>query len=216
MELTDLRAQLEEDLNWRLAELTVLKNAARNASERDSEQALSKTLIVMLYANFEGFCKFALKLYLRFVQSEGNMIGELSFPLVSLSLFPEFCALWKLGEKDPDKERIAAFLAKYPVLETSLLSMDPDKIVKSGNLNARELTVLLGLVGLDASFSLNYEAALNNLLNRRGGIAHGDRETKMLTLKAYEALESDTVAAMKDVLLVVFRGARDRTFIRTA
>ncbi len=52
--------QLEEDLDWRIAELGILKTqvvSARKGSDR--YQVMLRALWAMLYAHYEGFCKFA-------------------------------------------------------------------------------------------------------------------------------------------------------------
>jgi len=68
--------ELEQDLNWREAELASLKVLVAEATAGTvSHQALLRALWAMLYAHYEGFCKF----------SHGT-------PFLTTCRLPELCA----------------------------------------------------------------------------------------------------------------------------
>ncbi|MBR8826692.1 MAG: hypothetical protein DSM107014_02110 [Gomphosphaeria aponina SAG 52.96 = DSM 107014] len=55
--------KIEQELDWRERELTSMKILVITTKNNSTKQAL-RSLIVMLYAHYEGFCKFAWDLYL--------------------------------------------------------------------------------------------------------------------------------------------------------
>ena len=52
-DILEFRSDMEESLSWRVNEIVTLKNLLRE----DNRVPVVKTLIVMLYAHFEGFFK---------------------------------------------------------------------------------------------------------------------------------------------------------------
>lgn len=52
--------QLEDDLDWRQAELASLKSQVIKATNGSvMHQVLLRAMWALLYAHYEGFCKFA-------------------------------------------------------------------------------------------------------------------------------------------------------------
>ena len=62
----ELRTQLELELAWRQEELAFLQNQINYVCDEKRDQ-YRKSLILMLYAHFEGFVKIALQTYLQFL-----------------------------------------------------------------------------------------------------------------------------------------------------
>lgn len=216
MELDDFRAQLENDLVWRRSELSVLKSVARTAPDQTTQDTVVKTLILMLYASFEGFCKFGLKLYLEYVMAVLPSNRDLRHHLQALSVFPSVKSLWKVGEKDPELARLPPFLSNQHTWERELFRVNPDEWIRSGNLNAKELSRLLVMVGIDPSVVVSYEPSLHNLLARRTVIAHGEAGQRPLTLADYLHLETEVYQAQGDILRSIYSAASDWSFLVTA
>ena len=63
--MRSLAKVLEQDLDWRTLELFKLKTQVLSAKPGVPDRGPSlRALLAMLYAHFEGFCKFAVQLYL--------------------------------------------------------------------------------------------------------------------------------------------------------
>jgi hypothetical protein len=64
--MNDWANQIEENLDWRQGELASIK-ILLSTIDRESVRykALLRSLVVLLYAHYEGFCKFAWELYHR-------------------------------------------------------------------------------------------------------------------------------------------------------
>jgi hypothetical protein len=57
MNLADIRAELEDELQWRLEELRLLKNQLADLRTEQQRDRFRRVLVIMLYAHFEGFWK---------------------------------------------------------------------------------------------------------------------------------------------------------------
>ena len=89
--MSDWSAQLEEDLRWREAELASLKlliiESPRNSTR---ERTLLRALWALLYAHYEGFCKFAWDFYLDSLQQRELKRRACRAEIATLSLRGEF------------------------------------------------------------------------------------------------------------------------------
>ena len=68
----DFRGELYREHEWRFDEVRALKNAIAR-EPRESRDNLRKSIVILLYAHFEGFCIFALQHYL-------NALNQLRLP----------------------------------------------------------------------------------------------------------------------------------------
>src|SRR4028118_1366781 len=102
--------ELEDDLNWRETELAILKQQAVLASkDSDRYRVLLRAMWALLYAHYEGFCKFAWDLYLEELQKAGVKRKNCKDEIAKLSLQKKFKALkgnlspenlWNFGQTD--------------------------------------------------------------------------------------------------------------------
>src|SRR6266403_2500607 len=125
--MSDWAGQIESDLNWREGEIASLKLlAASFPTDSNRQRALLRALWTMLYAHYEGFCKFCWDLLLTAIETEGPARKELREPIAKFSLRKVFKtmrgnfsdeALWDFFHRD-----LAAHLAApatFPIkLET--------------------------------------------------------------------------------------------------
>lgn len=108
----DVRANLEEDLSWRWDEIRHIKNAFTDYLGGMDKDFPVKTLIVILYAHFEGFTKNALSFYSDFINNKGLKCREVNNNLSALALKPVF-------ESYENPEKNLPFLKKiYPMTTT--------------------------------------------------------------------------------------------------
>jgi hypothetical protein len=85
MNIEDIRAELESDFRWRQGELLFLQNQGASLAEAEQE-TFRRAVVVLLYAHFEGFCKFALLVYVNEVNKAQVKCHEASYALAAASL----------------------------------------------------------------------------------------------------------------------------------
>ncbi len=65
-EINDIRVMIERDIKWRQDEISFLSNLINNiegSNKDDLKKIYRKTLVITLYAHFEGYFKYAFEVY---------------------------------------------------------------------------------------------------------------------------------------------------------
>jgi hypothetical protein len=78
MNLPDLSAQLESELAWRQDEIRFFQNRGTILLKADEQDQYRRAVVLVLYAHFEGFCKFAFDLYRTAINGEQIACSEAS------------------------------------------------------------------------------------------------------------------------------------------
>src|SRR5256885_12430645 len=71
MNLADLRAELEANQAWRRDEIRFFQNQLTWINAEEKQSQFRRALVLILYAHFEGFCKFALQAYAAEINRSG-------------------------------------------------------------------------------------------------------------------------------------------------
>ena len=87
-DILEFRSDMEESLSWRVNEIVTLKNLLRE----DNRVPVVKTLIVMLYAHFEGFFKDCLECYIKYINSTELPLNRFNNSIITASLNREYAA----------------------------------------------------------------------------------------------------------------------------
>lgn len=187
---------LNEDLGWRRIELSALRQSLHSASRTNpdspSTRALSRAMVAMCYAHWEGFSKNALASYGKLVVRRKPSISMANEGLV----VQHMRRLLKRMESGDQSARIS--LSRIARGEPGQ-RLDVDKAIFSdtkGNLRYATLQELfhLGCLPID-QFELKANLIDKHLCDQRNAIAHG-RETSVsaddaiqLCAKAIELIE---------------------------
>lgn len=207
MKLTKFEELLAEDLGWRSKEVSTLILLA----DTNKENVILKSVILVLYAHWEGFVKSSCKYYLIYVNGRGHKINELThnFQAISLkglinrcfdskntlTLANEIKFMHKYNEENPKYNGIVDIRNEHE--KTIIDTRD--------NLNPNVLKNILTVVGLH--YNSQYEAKgqyINSfLVGKRNKIGHGskhdeDQEFK-LEISAVKKLRDDIFAIMENI-----------------
>lgn len=224
MNLDDLRTELEGALTWRIVEYTSLKNLLK---VQGNKIPVIKTLIVMLYAHFEGFVKDSLELYVEYINSTGKELSCFINSIVVASLHKTFnsyedknrkCKLFKNDAPVEDylhtffrrKEFSDAFTTDYLRLKVKIGS---DVINTKSNLAYRVLQENLYKLGLDYNFFHDRNVEIDRLLNLRNSVAHGSQKEPIDFIE-YNKLEKTILKNMEELLVFVYDAAKDCIFLK--
>ncbi len=163
--------EIERDLEWREAELAILKIllADENLGERE-KLVLFRAGWALLYAHYEGFCKFALTVYYDAIRSLGKCYKDLPLKMQALALdkqmkvvrgLPTVELLSKIANFDID---ILHKKAEFPDVDTE------------SNLWPSVLQVLLDGAEILLPSLAMHNRSIYTLVSRRNKIAHGERD----------------------------------------
>lgn len=163
--------EIERDLDWREAELAILKITLANEHLSDREKlVLFRAGWALLYAHYEGFCKFALTVYFDTIRRSGKCHKDLPPKMQALALDKHMKAVRSLPTPDLISQ-IATFEADY-----MNRSAEFPEVETESNLWPSTLEKLLDGAEISlASLDMN-NRSIATLVSRRNKIAHGERD----------------------------------------
>lgn len=213
LDLAELRAEMEAELEWREREMRQLRNQLTLLPSEDLRKIARKALVVMLYAHFEGGSKALLSIYVNRINSLGLCVGQVASHIGAASLADVFKAL-----RDPNKKcrefarslpndtalhrfaRDREFIEVVWKIAQRSVRIDADEVVDTeSNLKPVVLKKILFRLGLDPEIAQPWESAMNMLLNRRNDVAHGTAKAG-LDEKEYEKLEQAVSSVVNGIM----------------
>jgi hypothetical protein len=213
----ELRAQLEEDLAWRLDELRHLRNDLLGNVEPDNWPVSAiRAILVMQYAHLEGFTRNAFSLYVTAINARRLHSMDLHTNLFASALIPEFDALrLGSGEQESEDGRLTrrarsqvSFIQRFRQLSQGILSIDPDAAVSMEmNFGTDVLRRTLYRLGIpETEVSKSYYQSLEFVRRARNDIAHGSRRER-IPPGLFEAHRSKCEQFMKDLARLITTAA---------
>ncbi|MFF0091391.1 MAE_28990/MAE_18760 family HEPN-like nuclease [Streptomyces canus] len=216
MNVAELRAQLEEDLTWRLDELRHLRNRLLGSdSESDWAASSLRAILVMQYAHLEGFTRNAFALYVTVINSHQVKAAQLKPQLLAAALGVEFDALRKnRGENDNEDEEEGkltrrarnhvSFLQRLQELTSGHLEIAADTAISMEmNLGRDVLRRCLYMLAIPMDeVSRAQYSSIEFVKNARNDIAHGSRKERIST----DMFKAHTVKCeqfMKDLARII-------------
>lgn len=229
MNIDTLRAEMEEDLAWRMDEIRFFQNTCAAIASIDGQQRFRKALLVLLYANLEGFAKLVFSTYVSAVNAEAVACRDASLAIAAASLADVFRYLRdgngrvpgykKLGL--PDDAQLQKFARDREFLSQALELMQrpvaiPDKVTSTeANLGRDVLRKILYRLGLPHEDFKDIEPDLERLRVLRNNVAHGDAK-QGVEKKDYEQLRDATFRMMRELMSRITLALSTRSFMRSA
>ncbi|MHC5738580.1 MAE_28990/MAE_18760 family HEPN-like nuclease [Nostoc sp.] len=203
--------QLEDDLDWRQAELASLKSQVIKATNGSvMHQVLLRAMWALLYAHYEGFCKFAWDLYLDELKNAGVKRKECKDEIARLSLQKQFKEL----KGDLSLENLWKFTQTGL---KSLLEENIDfqiKLETQSNLYPNIFRENSLQVCLDCMLVEQYKIELKTLVVRRNDIAHGQKMI-IKDLKEYQKYEDAALVVMHELAISIVDCLDNKLYLRS-
>lgn len=220
--------EIEEDYAWRSDEIRFFQNQLINISSDAEKDQFRRAIVLILYAHFEGFCKFALTLYVDTVNRQSIKCQEANFSIAAAALADVFSALRNNDKKNdvfrnslPNDEKLHRY------------ARDRDFVEESNNFNERVVTIPDGVVDTESNlkpvvlrknlFRLGFphdsfesvEGEINKLLGYRNKIAHGAAR-EGISSQEMETLTNASLRIMNDVKRTVMNALTNREYLRAS
>jgi MAE_28990/MAE_18760-like HEPN len=202
--------ELENDLRWREAELGSLRlEALKNDKGSVIYQALLRALWAMLYAHYEGFCKFAWDLYLDELQKLGIKRKDCREEIAKLSLQKYLNSFkWDLS--------IDSFWEFGQTGFQKMLEEDLDfstKLDTESNLYPNLLKKNSIQVCLNYQLVEKHETKLKALVKRRNEIAHG-KPMVIKDLQEYQKYEDAAIEVMHELAISIVDCLDNKSYLK--
>lgn len=224
MQLEEIRAEMEEELTWRQREIVFLKNVMVGITKEEDKERYRKSLIVMLYAHFEGFCKTCLLIYVKAINDLNLTRKEANDSLVASSMEGIFNGYDNLDKKCkifkrelPNDTDLHRFYRRTDLvvqfnefLEQKLVIAD-NVINTESNLWYHVLKKNLFKLGIDYTVFDQYQSSINTLVNKRNSIAYvlgkfGIAESE------YKKIQDDIIETMNNIIKILMKNLKDESF----
>ena len=191
--------QLEDDLNWRETELAILKKQAILASkDSDRYRVLLRAMWALLYAHYEGFCKFAWDVYLEELQKAGVKRKDCKDEIAKLSLQKKFKTL--KGDLSPESLWDFGQTGFGIMLEDNLDFQI--RLETQSNLYPSLFKENVIQAGLTCTLIDKYQIELKALVTRRNEIAHGQKMT-IKNIDEYKKYEDAALEVMHELAISI-------------
>ncbi len=201
MKYEQFEKNLDEDLGWRKVEISSLIFIAKNTNE----EVILKSIILLLYAHWEGYIKKSSKLYIKYISEEKIKLTDLSYNFKAVALKEHVSRCIDTKEKSTLANELA-FVSSFLKFENKKFKVDINIsndfesgiIDTESNLKPKVFKNIIGILGL------NYKNALkarehyinSHLLANRNAIGHGNKFDSAsqldfsLTIKDIEKLKT--------------------------
>lgn len=226
MRAAEVRAELENDQFWRRKEIRDLQNVLFADQSEDRLAIARRVVVVLMYAHFEGFCRFALLAYVNEVNASGLSCKDVQDAVAAASLADLFHSLRDPQRKcdlfrrhlpdDSDLHRFARdrefVSAAYEALERKVAL--PERLFEPGsNMTPVLLQRCLYRIGLPHDLFRHLDSDINMLLGYRNKIAHGETSFGV-PAKAFLDIERAVYHVMDNLSGVVMNAVAEEQYRR--
>lgn len=229
--IDNILSEIEDDLGWREADLKFFENQLLNEDDEKKQKLITKPLILLLYANFEGHIKFIFQAYIKAINSENLKCNQVIYPLVASNLtgvFKDF----KNPQRKPKSKKNLIFKKEHPedfvelgrrielleslddILKLNI-NLDSDQIADTeSNLTQVVMKRVFFRLGFDDSFIDNgLGKVIEKLLNFRNRIAHGSRYEGW-TIEEYYNVKNEIDLAFRTVRREVLTSLAESKYLK--
>jgi MAE_28990/MAE_18760-like HEPN len=189
----DFCDQITADRNWRIKEISDLKNAV-NRGDASAKRVLLRALVTICYAHWEGYVKLASRRFLEHIALRKFRYDQLDRQFFRNYFLPRLGAL--SATKSSVSERCSLIDDILSDSNRRFGRVNDDLINTKSNLNFEVFTDICLVCGLSIdSFAEKATFVDIMLLKRRNAIAHG--EETMVSMDDLDDLTTETVALMR-------------------
>lgn len=164
-----LTARVQEDIVWRIRELTELIRACNEATSVRQE-ALLRAAVPVMYAHWEGYFVYAANAYLNFVAEKGILISSLKDQFWALTVKRKY----RYNQLNSEKSFSRFLLEVKGLSDRNFKKGIFERINGQSNLNSEVLEFCCSGICIDITpYRCMYDFIDKDLIDRRNHIAHG-------------------------------------------
>lgn len=189
----DFCDQITADRNWRIKEISDLKDAV-NRGDASAKRVLLRALVTICYAHWEGYVKLSARRFLEHIALRKFRYDQLDRQFFRNYFLPRLGAL--SATKSSVSDRCSLIDDILNCSSRRFGRVNDDLINTKSNLNFEVFTDICLVCGISIdSFTEKATFVDIMLLKRRNAIAHG--EDTMVSMDDLDNLTTETVALMR-------------------
>ena len=224
----DLSTELEQEYFSRIEEINKIENffeSNRADNNEDLADIMRKSLILLLYAHFEGFCKQAFQSYIIYINKEQIPISSVKAGLAAANMNSAFQKLFDTNYKPVMINTYSSdgaiqlhgrkreFIMSYDTSLAQEMSLGEEFINTEANLYPDVLRKILFQLDLDSSLIDAYQGQIHKLVNIRNSFAHGGRD-RPPTQNEYNDYKQAALDTMRNVKSIVEAAFFNRSYLK--
>jgi hypothetical protein len=168
---------------WRIEEIKKIGIVIENFIELESKSLFFRSLIPMIYAHWEGFVVSSIKKYFECLNSYNFSIKDMDIGYIVTALEEKLENIIKSQNFDKRKKHLRVLLSCL----NDRIRFSNKKIDTKSNLNFDILMIICEKLKFNKNKFKDYKSDLNELVNIRNAIAHGDTPT--FEFESYKEIE---------------------------
>ena len=203
--------ELEDDFQWRETELATFKVLIMRTDEGTARyKALLRALWVMLYAHYEGYCKFVLQTYLDALMQRQLPCIDCKDQIIAFSMRGKFRDL----RNNLSNDNCAQFIQQLLVDLKNPVEFDEQAFESRRNWVPDLLKQNCQSVDLPHNQVETNRLYLKNLVNRRNLIAHGNL-LPVKNFQEYQDCEKAVFDVMFGIAIAVIEALEQEQYLKT-
>jgi len=203
--------QIESDLSWREQEMAILrKQLLQTTPGSVQEVTLLRANLAMIYAHYEGFCKFSLGVYIDALDKLSLRRIDLNWSIAAQSLTKFRDDLDKIKDSGDYFKKL--FMELEAAFNEKAVFDRPDNIA---NLWPDLLISWQNRLGLGTQTIQSEQTKLATLVRTRNDIAHG-KKLKVSNRAELDSYANAAVLAMHEVAIEIADALENKLYLRHA
>ncbi len=172
-ELHDFFDEIDLARTRRVKELSEIKRTYSQSSFGDVYGIASKSVVILTYANWEGFYNECVRAYLRFLSEKGGKVRDTDWPLLVGAFHSDFESMRGRNHSFESRQNFVERLKSK--MDCSFDAVDTTVVEARSNLNFSRLSQNYELLSFDVSAMQSVRIRLDKeLVGWRHAVAHGD------------------------------------------
>ena len=211
MTYNDFEEALDDDLGWRKVEISNLLLIAKNTNE----EVILKSIILLLYAHWEGYIKQSSKYYIRYLNEKNLRLGTLTGNFKAFAIKGNVSQCID-GKNSLNLANEINFINRFLKLDTRNFIVPVDTtnpsekavIDTESNLKPKVFKNIISILGLNYCEAIETRERYidSHLLGNRNQIGHGN---KYRSIHPDFNLEIKDVEKLKDIIFSIIDNFRD-------
>lgn len=195
----------------RIGKINKLKNVFQSSDFENNEELYCDTLIVMLYAQLEGFVTDVLMYYIEEINCKNLKYKDVNHNICAASKSDCFKNLEDhIKSKSKYLGRIK-FISEYYDFWDDKIDLPLYLVNTKNNLKEKVLSELMLKLGFPIDKFGKYSNIIDEFVNIRNGVAHGNQNKRIVTRREYEKFENliinEVIIELKDLIFDSIRNA---------
>ena len=220
--------ELEHELLERTDELSKIENffdMYANSSSDVLSGIMRKSLILLLYAHFEGYCKQAFQFYIVYINRKQLPLNCVKHGIIAANLNAEFQKLFDTNHKPISITTLSNdgsiqlhgrkrnFLIECENITARMTNLDESIINTEANLKPDVLRKILFQLELDCSIIDAYQGEIHRLVNIRNSYAHGER-SRYPSQSEYNDYKLAALTTMNNIKNIVEKAFYEQAYLK--